>query len=862
VPLPSGTVTFCMTDIEGSTRLLADLGPGYAAVLEAHRAIVRAELARHSGLEVGTEGDSFFCVFGRALDAVTWAVAVQRCLAAHPWPVAGPVRVRIGVHTGEGVLSGEGYVGMDVHEIARVSAAGHGGQILLTASTHALLDGHWPPGVADVPLGVHRLKDLPSPVALHQVVAEGLQQRFPPPRTLEIPEYDLPVPPTPIFGRARDTARVQALLADQRLVTLTGPGGVGKTRLALHLAALARSSFPDGVVFVPLAELRDADLVPDEIARALALPAASSAVDGLTRLTGHLRDRRMLLLLDNVEQLGEGAEVIGRLLDGAPAVRVLVTSRGPLRLRGEQQYPVEPLDRQAAAEQFAERAHAVRPDLALGPRDLAAVDRIVDGLDGLPLAVELAAARVRTLSPGQIADRLGSQLRLLSGGPRDLPRRQQTIRSTLLWSLELLGESARRTFAALAAFPGGATLEALEDVAPAAPRGPDVLEDLEALVDQGLVRRAPHDPERFTTLQVVRELAAEVLEDRGDGPAVWRRAAGRLAALVERTAPLLLTENPAEHLDRLQAEHDNLRAGLAWAIEHDPVTAARIAAPSWRFWQMRGYLREGRAALESVRDRLPEDDADGRYAVLTALGGVAYWQRDLQAGEAAYGEAVRLAEGVGNPARTAEALYNLSFPVWQQGRLGEAADLAMRSGELFDQVGDGGGVARVLWLRGDLAMLMGYLTEAERLLRESVERHRGSGDAFHLGWSLRMLGRTLLLQGRADAARDVLRESLQLFARSGDVSALVLHVADFAMLAGLQGEVERQVRLVGAMQRIKELTGTELVDHPINEVPGLDRTLADLGADAARLLAEGAAMTDAEVVRYALEDDGDGAAED
>jgi len=372
------------------------------------------------------------------------------------------------------------------------------------------------------------------------------------------------------------------------------------------------------------------------------------------------------------------------------------------------------------------------------------------------------------------------------------------------------------------------------------------------LVDQGLVRRSPDDEERFTTLQVVRELAAEVLEDGGDGPAVWRRAAERLATVVETSAPLLLTERRAGELDRLQAEHDTLRAVLAWATEHDPVLAARIAAPFWRFWQMRGYLREGRTALEAVRDRLPADAVDSRYAVLTALGGVAYWQRDLAAGEAAYGEAVRLAEQAGNAGRTAEALFNLAFPVWQQDRLGEAALLAERSSDLFAEVGDRAGMGRVLWLRGDLALFMGYLAEAERLLRESVERHRGGGDAFHLSWSLRMLGRTLLLRGRTDEARVVLDESLRLVAPTGDVSALVLHAADVALLAGVAGDLERQVRLVGAMRRIKELTGTHLVDHPVNAVPGIDETLARLGADGERLLAEGAAMTFDEVVACAL----------
>jgi predicted ATPase/class 3 adenylate cyclase len=855
VPLPTGTVTFGMTDIEGSTRLLAELGDDYAAVLAAHREIVRDQLARHGGVEVDTEGDAFFCVFRGAADAVRAMVEIQRCLAAHPWPGSRPLRIRVGLHTGEGVLSGEGYVGMDVHEAARVTAAGHGGQILLTAATHALLDGHWPAGVGDLALGAHRLKDLPSPVSLYQVVADGLDLRFPPPRTLEIPEFDLPVAPTPLFGRDGDTERVRALLGSARLVTLTGPGGIGKTRLALHLAALERPSFPDGVVFVPLAEVRDADRVPDEIARALGLPPATYVGEGLARLTGSLVGRRMLLVLDNVEQLGEGAEVVGRILDGAPSVRALATSRGPLRLRGEQQYPVGPLDRQAASEQFAERAHAVRPDLRLGPDERSAVERILDGVDGLPLAVELAAARVRTLSPGQIADRLGSQLGLLSGGPRDLPRRQQTIRATLLWSYDLLDDAARRTFAAFAVFPGGATLEALEEVALPDPRGPDLLGCLDALVDQGLVRRTTDGSDRFTTLQVVRELAAEVLADRGEEPAVWLRAARRLAALAERTAPLLLSAHPARQLDLLREEHDNIRAALAWTTERDPRLAAAIAAPMWRFWQMRGHLREGRAVLEAVRDRLPDDAVDARSAVLTALGGVAYWQRDLSAGEAAYGAALALAERTGNRPATAEALYNLAFPVWQQGRLDEAADLATRSGELFAELGDDDGVGRVLWLRGDLALLMGDLTEAERLQRESVARHRTGANPFQLGWSLRMLGRTVLLQGRAADARQVLDESLRLFAPSGDVSALVLHLADFAAIAGLEGDVERQVRLVGAVRRIKELTGTELVDHPINEVPGIDRTLADLGADADRLLAEGAAMSDDEAVRYALRDE-------
>ncbi len=849
--LPAGTVTFWMTDIEGSTRLLTELGEEYRTLLRGHHAVVRAEVARNAGVEISTEGDSFFCVFRSAVDAVRAAAGVQRCLAVQPWPRAATVRVRIGLHTGEGAVDGEGYVGMDVHRVARVCAAGHGGQVLLTAATHALLEGHWPDGLSALPLGAHHLKDLPAAEVLYQLAGDGMATRFPPLRSLETPEYDLPAPITPIFGRNRDAARVVELLADHRLVTLTGPGGMGKTRMALHLAAQLRPTFPDGVVFVPLAEIRDAELVPDEIARALGLPPASFAGhDGVARLAAHLRGRRMLLVLDNIEQLDGGPDVICDLLHAAAGPSVLATSRGPLHLREEQQYPLLPLTTESAVAQFTERARAVRPDLRLGERELQAVTRIVGGVGALPLAVELAAARVRTLSPPQIADRLDRQLGLLSGGPRDLPRRQQTVRSTLLWSYDLLDDEARRAFAAFAALPGGATLEALEDLLP----GLDQLTALEALADQGLVRNGrPEEAGRFTMLPVVREFAAECLTADGDDETVRRRAAERIAELVATAGPRLVTDERSNWLDRLQAEHDNLRAALAWATEHAPVMAAAIAGHAWRFWQMRGYLREARAAFAAIGRRLPDDELWARYEVFTALGGVAYWQRDLAAGEDAYAQAVEVAERLDDPRALAEALYNLAFPVWQQQNLEEAKRLADRSHELFARLGDDDGRARVLWLHGVLAVLTRDLEAAEGLLTESVRRHRAGTDAFQLGWSLRMLGRTYLLQGRAEEARTVLEESLATFAPAGDVSAVVLHLSDFAMLAMLEGDVEREVRLVGAVRRLQALTGTDLVDHPINEVPRLAETLAELGPVGDRLLAEGAAMTDEEIVRYALE---------
>jgi tetratricopeptide (TPR) repeat protein len=325
-----------------------------------------------------------------------------------------------------------------------------------------------------------------------------------------------------------------------------------------------------------------------------------------------------------------------------------------------------------------------------------------------------------------------------------------------------------------------------------------------------------------------------------------------LAALVATAAPALVTAHQAEVLDQLQAEHDNLRAALGWATEHDPALAAEIAAPVWRYWQMRGYLREGRAVLAAIRDRLPSDEGRRRYAVLTALGGVAYWQRDLPAAREAYSEAVSLAEASGDAGDLAEALYNLAVVLWQLDELVEARSLAERSGNLFAQLGDGSRVPRGLWLRGSLAMAAGDLPLAEELLHESVERHRASADTFHLGWSLNMLGNTLLQQGRGGEARVRFEESLRLLAASGDVSAVVLHLAAFARLVALDDDVEREVRLVGALRRLRDLTGTDLVTAPLNQLPALSETLDRLGADGERLLAEGAAMSEAEVVRYAL----------
>ena len=538
----------------------------------------------------------------------------------------------------------------------------------------------------------------------------------------------------------------------------------------------------------------------------------------------------MLLILDNVEQLGDGTDVVARLLHAAPGPTILATSRGPLRLREEQRYPVESLTQDAAVEEFTDRARAVRPDLHFGPRERDAVVRIVDGVGSAA-----AGGRARGLARGHAQparDRRspGPSARAPEQRAPGPPRRQQTLRSTLLWSYDLLDEPARRIFAALAVFPGGATLDALEEVLPALRADLERLEPLDALVDQGLVLRSPDGSGRFTTLHVVRELAAELLDADADGPQVWRRAAERLAALAAQAAPQLVTAGRADWLDRVQAEHDNLRAVLAWATGHDAVLGASIAAPLWRYWQMRGYLREGRALLEALLEQLgchgrrgaPGGPRCARRCGVLAAGPPGRRSR-LRRGRRAW-PSRRETRGAGGGA-VQPLLRGLAAGPDGGGRRNSPTAVSSCSPSSVTATarrGCCGCAGSWRWSPSDL-------DGAERLFRESVERHRGGTDAFHLGWSLRNLGRTLLMQGRADEARALLEESLRLFAPAGDVSAIVLHLSDFATLAGLEGDVEREVRLAGAVQRLQRLTGTDLVDHPINAIPASRRRSARLG---------------------------------
>jgi predicted ATPase/class 3 adenylate cyclase len=582
--LPSGTVTFLFTDVEGSTRLLRELGPdGYASALAEHRRILREAFGAHDGVEVDTQGDAFFVAFPTAPGAVATARAITEGLRA------GPISVRIGLHTGAPLLTDEGYVGSDVHRAARIAAAGHGGQVLVSASTVALVGTD---GLRD--LGEHRLKDLSAPERIYQLGAEDF------PLLSSLHQTNLPIPSTPFLGRETELAEVHALLArdDIRLLTLTGPGGTGKTRLALQAAGALADRYPQGVWWVPLAALRDPGLVLASAAQAL------GAKDGLADFIG---DKALLLLFDNFEHVVDAAGGVTGLLAACPRLEVLVTSREPLHVGGEQEYPVPPLAPEEGIGFFLARARAVQPDFQADD----AVSGICRRLDDLPLALELAAARVKALSSGQILERLEQRLPLLTGGARDLPERQRTLRATIEWSHELLTSDEQRLFARLAVFSGGCTLVAAEEVADAD------LDTLQSLVDKSLLR---HADERFWMLETIREYAAERLRERADEAAIRDRHLAHLLALAERAYEQRFA-SATTWFPIVAAEHDNIRAALDWARISRPEAEVQLAGAVADWWYLQGHGREARARLVgALAGHEPRDPIRAR--ALTHLGDI------------------------------------------------------------------------------------------------------------------------------------------------------------------------------------------------------------------------------------------------
>jgi predicted ATPase/class 3 adenylate cyclase len=618
--LPTGTVTLLFTDIEGSTRLLQDVGrTRYSGLLERHRALLREQLVRGGGVEVEMQGDSFHFAFASAIEAVGAAAAAQRALALEPWPEDGAVRVRMGLHTGDVDVVSRLYVGLDVHRAARVMDAAHGSQVLISAATRELVQRELQEGVALRDLGEHALKDLIEPERLYQLELNGLVADFPPPRSTARPRDRLPRPATPLIGREREREEVAALVQrdDVRLATLVGPGGTGKTRLAVQVGLDIAHGYPDGAWFVDLSALRDAVAVPAAIGQEI----AGSAVD----VAEYLRTRRALLILDNLEQIVAAAPFVADLLRRASRLTVIATSRIPLRLSGEHVYVVPPLGERDAIALFESRAIAAGCDVV----DESAAREISRRLDCLPLAVELAAARTRLLSPAALLDRLDERLEVLRGGPRDAPTRQQTLRATLEWSYALLRPDAQTLFARLAVFSGRCSLDAAQEVCDAG------LDELEELVDNSLLRMRD---ESVTMLETVREYALEVLAQSGEEHHWRERHARYILRLAQDEDAKFDGPDQVLALEALARDHDNIREALRWSlgpgIELELALELAVAA-SW-FWFLRGHLQEGRGWLAAVVERAPQGRSAAMATAYMRSGSLAETQGDYAAAEGWY----------------------------------------------------------------------------------------------------------------------------------------------------------------------------------------------------------------------------------
>jgi predicted ATPase/class 3 adenylate cyclase len=847
---PTGTIAFLFTDIEGSTRLVARIGDAaYGDLLAIERRLVVEAAEGAGGVPFGSEGDAHFIAFETAAGAVRGAVAAQHALAAHAWPHGEPVLVRMGVHAGEASLVDGDYVGYEVHRAARVASAAHGGQVLVSGTARALA-GDPGAGITLRDLGEHRLKDVVDPERLYQAEAPGLRSDFPAPRTVSAVTGNLPAQLTSFVGRA-EVAAVEALLGRTRLLTLTGPGGTGKTRLSLVLAGSCGERYPDGAWFVPLAPVREPELVASAIAGSLGLLSATQPPE--ERVKEHLRDRAALLVLDNFEQVVDGAPYVSDLLRAAPGVTVLVSSRAPLRIGGEQEFPVPPLSvpppgtrdpaavlASEAGRLFAERASAVRPGFEVTEANAADVAEIVRRLDGLPLAIELAAARVRLLSPAALARRLGDRLGLLEGGGRDLPERQRTLRGAIAWSHDLLADDERRLFARLSVFAGSGPLELVDRVCALAGdggehetgphetgpheagphEGGDALEALERLAEQSLIRvgEDAHGDIRFGMLETIREYAAERLEERGETRRLRDRHAAAVLELVE--ARLDVTDRGA-WLDRMDEDHDNVRAALDHAVATgDTATASALAFGAWRFWHMRGHVVEGRRRLDRVlaMTAWTDEPSTARLRTLEAAGGLAYWAGDMPGAGVHYAAAVVEARRLGDDGELANALYNHWFtrrPTsgvedWAQLLAGDDREMLDEALEIWTRLGDEEGVAKALWGLGEHYAYREDVVRAEDATTRALEIFERLGDRFWIAWArfTRSFARSLGgdIRGSAEDYAVCLRE----FRASRDVSGLVLAMAALASLVLLAGRDEDAYALGAAAERATAETGLHL----------------------------------------------------
>jgi predicted ATPase/class 3 adenylate cyclase len=856
--LPAGTVTFLFTDIEASTRLLRELGDRYGGLLADHHRILRSLVREGGGTEVDSQGEGMFFAFARANDAVRAAVACQRALASHSWPDGKSVRVRMGLHTGEPARSESGYVGIDVVRAARICASGHGGQVLLSQTTRELLLEDLPEGVTLRDMGVHGLKDLARPEHMFQVVVAELRADFPPLRSLDAQPSNLPRQLTSFVGRERELAEVEKLLGETSLLTLTGVGGCGKTRLALEVAGAVLEQFRDGVWLVELAALADPSLVTHAAASALGV----REVPGrplVGTLADYLAPRQLLLCLDNCEHVLDAcARLVDSLLRACPGLRVLATSREALGIAGERIFPVPSLVASEAARLFVERARLHRPELALTPDNAGAVTQICEQLDGIPLALELAAARLRALSVAELAARLGDRFRLLTGGSRTGLPRHQTLRAAIDWSYGLLSEPERAVLRNASVFAGGFGLEAAEEVCSDTDIArADVLTLLMRLVEKSLVNVSESDGEtRYSLLETVRQFAREKLAESGGEAAARLSHLDWYLRLGEAAEPQLESRDQLVRLARDAREHDNFRAALDCSLGlDDPEPALRLAFALHNFWYFRGYWSEGLERLESALARGAKASARARANASRAavLLGANVGQSAEHFGRVLR-QALELYETLDEPVGLSVALLYLSM-MEPDPNGDRARGYIERSLALARRAGAENHAARSLVNLSRVAFGRGEAERAGLFAQEGLAAARASGDRWAVTLALSTMSAGALIAADYDGAAAFAAEGLGVALELGHKRFIADHLSSLVEVAGAQGQSERVARLLGALSRLADVQGYRIANARLPQTTGAhDAARNALGESAFdTAFGEGRALATEQAVAYALE---------
>jgi predicted ATPase/class 3 adenylate cyclase len=864
---PTGTVTFLFTDIEGSTRLAQDLGSRWRRVLEKHQRLLRGAFSAKHGIERGTEGDSFFIVFTHASEAVAAAIDAQPALDAARWPAGVELRVRMGLHSGDAQLGGDGYVGLDIHRAARIAAAAHGGQVLLSDSTRSLVERELSPSIVIRDLGEHRLKDLDWPERLYQLEIPGRRNDFPPVRSIATTGH-LPTETTSFVGRDREIRDVVDLLAAHRLVTLTGPGGVGKTRLSLRVAQAVTGDFADGAWFVPLSTVFDADQMPSALAVALGVrnPGGSPA----SAVREYARTRELLLILDNLEQVSGAHSVVGELLGEAPKLRIIATSRAPLRVGGEQEYLVpsllapdpdvpagpDALRGSDAVSLFVQRASLVRPALRIDDEVLRDIAEIGRRVDGLPLAIELAAARSRLFSPGQILRGLGRRLDSLVAGPSDAPERQRSMRAAIAWSHDLLSATEQAVFRCLGVFVGEWDLDAAEAVVTAVGPATNAVGEIQGLIEQSLVRPvdSPAEP-RFVMLDTIREYALERLEGAAEFEPARRAHAAHFAGLAERVGSLLRTLEAGTTVDRLERDIGNLRAALAWSLESgDADTGLRLAAALGGFWHQRGHMAEARRAIVELLDQSAASNSQAAARAIMTVGSMANWQGDYSAGRR-YGErALAMFRERGDLAAIAAELAELGYATILDDPT-EATRLLDECVAIYESLGDTTGAAGGRLGLAAAQLGLGDLVAARGSVERSLQQFREIRHRYYSAFALSLLGRIEMAGGDLGAAERLYRDGINDAVIARSTIGLSVNLWALGSVAIERGNAARGARLAGAAARLMEDVGGSMPGPVAGTTDVLARARSELGtADYEQAVSDGRRASIDEVIAEALTD--------